>query len=135
MGKDNEIDRFAERVISRRDQLNISRTELGEKIGFNGIQGNKNVYKYESGTARPSYEVLVKLAKALNCSTDYLLGITDNPNVFTGNIDNRHYELEIEDCETDKPYHKDQFKKLILKLEEIGFDPKKLLGDEIDLNN
>ena len=35
--------------------------------------------KYETGEVDPPVKVLVKLAKLYNTSTDYLLGLTDNP--------------------------------------------------------
>jgi transcriptional regulator with XRE-family HTH domain len=33
---------------------------------------------YEYGTREPAASILEKLARSLNCSTDYLLGLTDN---------------------------------------------------------
>lgn len=121
----NEI--FAKRLLSRRENLNITRSELGEKIGFKGVQGNKNIHKYENGIALPSYEVLVKLAAALDCSTDYLLGSVDVPNRFTGVVDGHKHELLIAEKEVDKPYSKEQFENLIRKLESIGIDVDKLM--------
>lgn len=121
----NEI--FAKRLLSRRENLNITRSELGEKIGFKGVQGNKNIHKYENGIALPSYEVLVKLAVALDCSTDYLLGSVDVPNRFTGVVDGYKHELLIAENEADKPYSKEQFENLIRKLESIGIDVEQLM--------
>lgn len=121
----NEI--FAKRLLSRRENLNITRSELGEKIGFKGVQGNKNIHKYENGIALPSYEVLVKLAAALDCSTDYLLGSVDVPNRFTGVVDGCKHELLIAEKEADKPYSKEQFENLIRKLESIGIDVEQLM--------
>ena len=121
----NEI--FAKRLLSRRENLNITRSELGEKIGFKGVQGNKNIHKYENGIALPSYEVLVKLAAVLDCSTDYLLGSVDVPNRFTGVVDGYKHELLIAENEVDKPYSKEQFENLIRKLESIGIDVEQLM--------
>ena len=38
------------------------------------------VSKYERGDIQPSKDVLIKMAQILNCSTDYLYGITNSPN-------------------------------------------------------
>lgn len=120
---------FANRLIRRREERGLSRTELGEKIGFLGIQGNKNIFKYENGINEPTYDTLVKIAIALECSVDYLVGATDNPNRFIGDTDTGHHELEIAENEKDKPYTKDKFDKLIKKLESIGIDTNKLMND------
>lgn len=129
MKNNNNYSLFAKRLLLLREKKGLSRTELGEKIGFDGVQGNKNVHKYENDLAKPSYYVLVRIAKALECSTDYLLGVTNNPNRFTGDVNNSHYELEISENERDKPYSKEQFEKLIEKLESVGFDVDKLMND------
>ena len=39
----------------------------------------KQVWRWESGKGDPSADALVDLAKVLNVSTDYLLGVSDNP--------------------------------------------------------
>lgn len=123
----NEV--FARRLLLRRESLNITRSELGEKVGFEGVQGNKNIHKYENGISLPSYDVLVKLAKALDCSTDYLLGVVDEPNRFTGDVNGHHHEVVIHEDEPNKPYSKEQFEELIHKLESIGFDIEKLMNN------
>ena len=35
--------------------------------------------RYEYGTRNPSLDVLIKLANYFNVSTDYLLGVSDDP--------------------------------------------------------
>jgi transcriptional regulator with XRE-family HTH domain len=37
------------------------------------------VSKYERGEIQPSKEVLIKIAEVLDCTTDFLLDITDEP--------------------------------------------------------
>ena len=39
--------------------------------------GQKKISSYETGKGRPQYQTLVHLADALQVSTDYLLGRTD----------------------------------------------------------
>jgi len=38
------------------------------------------IYNYENGKNEPTIEMIVALAKYFNCSTDYLLGLTDIEN-------------------------------------------------------
>ncbi len=38
------------------------------------------IYEWASGKREPVSEYLIKLADYLDCSVDYLLGRTDNPN-------------------------------------------------------
>lgn len=38
-----------------------------------------NISNFEKGSRSPETISLIKLARALNCSTDYLLGLSDNP--------------------------------------------------------
>lgn len=57
----------------------LTQTELAEKIG-----GNQNQVKnYELGKRVPNSDTLARIARALECSADYLLGLTDSP---TGQI-------------------------------------------------
>ena len=79
------------RIKSRRKHLGISQEELGFKISSNQTQ----VSRYERGENDPTGDVLVKLADALNTTTDWLLGITQYPERGmrgTGDLD----EVEIE---------------------------------------
>ena len=48
---------------------------LGEKVNV----GKSAVSKYERGEIQPSNEVLIKIAQELDCSLDFLLGMTDDP--------------------------------------------------------
>ena len=43
----------------------------------------ESISKYETGNSFPSAQILIKLADYFNCSVDYLLDRTDNPNMNT----------------------------------------------------
>lgn len=60
-----------------REKRNINQLKIAMDIGIT----QESISKYENGNAFPSKDVLIKLADYLNCSIDYLLGRTDNPNV------------------------------------------------------
>lgn len=65
---------FGERIILTRKQLKWSQDELAKKIGTSA----PIIGRYEREEIKPSIEVAVKLADALNVSLDYLLGKSDN---------------------------------------------------------
>jgi len=63
------------RIRDRRKQLGKSQEELAEMIQTDQTQ----ISRYENGKNDPTGEVLTTLARALNTSSDYLLGLTDDP--------------------------------------------------------
>ena len=69
----NEI--FAERVYELRVKRGLTQRELGTAIGLT----HKSISTIESALRTTSFEKLVLLAKFLDVSTDYLLGLKDEP--------------------------------------------------------
>ncbi|MBO4940748.1 MAG: helix-turn-helix transcriptional regulator [Clostridia bacterium] len=64
------------RLKDLREDHDLKQSEVAE---FLGIQ--QTVYsRYERGFQNIPLEHLMKLAEKYNVSTDYILGITDNPN-------------------------------------------------------
>lgn len=66
---------FAKRFKELRLKHNYSMQAIGEKAGV----GKSAIAAYETGEKKPTTERLATLAKILGVSTDYLLGITDDP--------------------------------------------------------
>jgi transcriptional regulator with XRE-family HTH domain len=64
-----------ERLIKKRQESGLRQAELARIIGV----GRDSYNKYERSGVKPSLEVLARIASALDTSTDYLLGSTDNP--------------------------------------------------------
>ncbi len=64
-----------QRIKKRRQKLNMTQDDLAEKIGYTS---NRNISNYEKGTRSPDFETLCKIADALSCTTDYLLGREEN---------------------------------------------------------
>lgn len=60
-----------ERIIELREKKGLSQAELAEQIGVT----RQAVNAYEKGTRQPSPVVIVNIAKVLECTTDYILGI------------------------------------------------------------
>jgi len=66
---------FSNRVLEQRMKIGLKQVELGEKIGLS----HKAISTIESGKRGTSIEKLIELAYTFHVSTDYLLGITDDP--------------------------------------------------------
>ena len=66
---------FAIRVKELRKQKRLSQTELGDVLGLT----HKSISTIESGVRGTTIEKLILLAKFFNVSTDYLLGLKDEP--------------------------------------------------------
>src|ERR1700761_4283881 len=66
---------FSERLRTAREKRSLSQTELAEKAGFQPSA----ISHFETGSRAPSFDNLKRLADALNVTTDYLLGRTDDP--------------------------------------------------------
>lgn len=64
------------RLKAAREARGWTQRDLSMECGF----GEKQVWRYENGESDPSSEHLTKMAKALECSTDYLVGLVDEPN-------------------------------------------------------
>lgn len=63
------------RLKTARESRGLSQRELAQLCGF----GEKQIWRYESGGSDPSSEHLTIIAKVLEVSTDYLLGLVDEP--------------------------------------------------------
>jgi transcriptional regulator with XRE-family HTH domain len=63
---------FGNRMAQLRKEKDLSRDELGEKIGTSGAI----VGRYERNDMKPSIEIAAKIAEALEVSFDYLVGIS-----------------------------------------------------------
>ena len=63
---------FTERLISLREERGIKRQQLADDLGIT----RASLEYYEKGKRKPDLEMIVKIAKNLHVSTDYLLGLT-----------------------------------------------------------
>ena len=70
-----ELETFAERVHMLRKQRGMSQKKLGEAIGLS----HKSISTIESGSRTTTLEKLVILARFFQVSTDYLLGLCEEP--------------------------------------------------------
>ena len=64
---------FSKRLLELRRVNNVSQRELAEAVGITG----RTISKYEKYNYEPSQDILVKIAKFFEVTTDYLLGLTE----------------------------------------------------------
>ena len=68
---------FTETFVKILREKNITPYQIAKETGISqGLMGD-----YKNGVKLPGVQNLVKIADYLNCSVDYLLGRTDNPNI------------------------------------------------------
>lgn len=65
---------FKDRLKELREEQGLSMKGLGLKIGVSDAA----VCKWENGVSEPKITYILRLSKLFECSTDYLLGVTDD---------------------------------------------------------
>lgn len=78
-----------ERIIEQRKALGWSQAQLAEKLGIHQNQ----ISRYETGSTSPTFQVLGKLAKLFDTTTDYLLGLTHNKSPFPPQLSSPQAEM------------------------------------------
>lgn len=77
-------------IRKERQKLGLSQEELSRIVSVT----QQAVNKWENGKANPDLEAIKKLARLFNCSTDYLLGYTDNP---SSSNENSTYKMKSDE--------------------------------------
>lgn len=65
--------KIGDKIKQLREEINMSRSELAQKIGITYYA----LSKYETNERQPDYDTLKNIANLFDVSTDYLLGRTD----------------------------------------------------------
>ena len=71
-----------------REKKNITQTKLSVELEVS----QELISHYETGKSKPNIETLIRLADYFNCSTDYLLGRTNNPSTVK-DLDTKDIEI------------------------------------------
>ena len=80
---------FPKRLLDARNMRGLSQEEFAKRAKLQPSA----VSHFETGTRKPSFDNLKRLADALEVTSDYLLGRTNDPNVVTeGDSLYRNYE-------------------------------------------
>lgn len=66
---------FPVRLKATRELRKLTQAELGQLAGL----PSTTISHFESGSRKPSFDNLKRLTRVLAVSTDYLMGVTDQP--------------------------------------------------------
>jgi transcriptional regulator with XRE-family HTH domain len=66
---------IAARIRERRKALGLNQEELAAMLNITQSQ----ISRYERGDNDPTADILIALSRVLHTSSDYLLGLTDDP--------------------------------------------------------
>ena len=68
------MDTLGERISFLRDNMELTQTELAEKIGITPM----TLAKYTKDLNEPRSSTLQKMAQVLGTTSDYIIGLTDD---------------------------------------------------------
>lgn len=94
-----------DRLIEARKSKGLTQAEFAERIGVHARQ----VARYEVGENNPTIDVVIKMAKTLDCSIDWLAGLSDDT----------HGAIRLEDLPMDQ-------RRVIIALRTLKDGPHKL---------
>ncbi|WP_342538498.1 helix-turn-helix domain-containing protein [Sporosarcina sp. FSL K6-1540] len=106
---------LSDKLRKLRATTNYTQSEFAKKIEV----ARTTYAMYEQGHREPDYEILQKIATFYNVSTDYLLGMTDNPN---------HSKSENKD-EKDIAKRLEEFKKDLTSSDGLNFSGEPMSED------
>ena len=81
---------FQERLRDAREYRGLSQGDLAERADL----PSSSVSHFETGTRKPSFDNLRRLADALRVSTDYLLGRVESPDQRASSSDVLHRQFD-----------------------------------------
>ena len=69
----------AERLIKTREELGLNKAEAARRLNMSAM----GYGRYENGQREPSFQTVCFIASTFNTTSDYLYGLTDDPNPST----------------------------------------------------
>ena len=81
---------FPENLKTARELRGLSQAELAERSGFQPSA----ISWFETGSSKPSFDNLHRLAAALEVRTDFLLGLVDEPTGSVASTDPLYRDFE-----------------------------------------
>lgn len=81
---DFDSNKFSYNLVSLMEENNMKQNVVADQIGVSEV----TISRYISGKRTPRLDIIIKIANLFNVSTDFLLGISSNPNQLTssGNL-------------------------------------------------
>ncbi len=83
-----------DRLRELRLQRGYTQEALAERLDL----GIRQIHRYEKHLSDPSSNIVAKIARELNTSSDYLLGLTDNPLPIVQSSDFSLQEIQLLDA-------------------------------------
>lgn len=96
-----------EKILRLREEKEMKQKELADLVGIT----EASLSRYENNKRTPSGEIISKIATALEVSTDYLLGLTDNTNLTPEVIIPQEYSDKYKVTSRDKNQYIEKMKK------------------------
>ena len=66
---------LGEAIKLLRQSHNVTQKQLALDVGLS----ERGIQNYEANLRKPTYDIIIKLCTYFNVSSDYLLGLSDNP--------------------------------------------------------
>ena len=67
---------FSERLKLLRKEKGVTQKAVADAIGVT----ERGIRRYEAGDVTPGFDIIAALAEYFKVSTDYVIGVNDNPN-------------------------------------------------------
>lgn len=111
-----DLELLRKRLIDARTALGYNRKDFASALGI----PYRTVTNYENGAREPGSDYISKVADFCNCTTDWLLGLSDSrSNAGEATVDPQ-IELLVNIC---RPLNSAAISKLIAYAEELTFNP------------
>ena len=68
-------EKMRERLVQAREVIGYNRKSFADALGMS----YRTVTNYENGSREPGHDYLIKVADFCGCTTDWLLGLSDDP--------------------------------------------------------
>lgn len=103
------------RIVEARLFIGCNRKEFAEQLGM----PYRTVTNYENGAREPGHDYITKVADLCGCTTDWLLGVSDDPH-------NRNPLTErlLLAC---KPLNQHTVEKVIAYAQDLAWNPNNLI--------
>ena len=102
------MDTLGTRIIALRKEKDLSQTELANKVGVTYAQ----IGRYETKRVQPAADVLVKIADALDTTSDFLMNGSKNEKA-TATLNDNELLLQFKEVDKMEKEDKETIKKLI----------------------
>lgn len=123
---------FSDRLKNLREEKKILAKELASTLNVEPA----TITNWEKGKRFPREDMLIRIADFFDCTTDYLLGRTDNRSsiIYFGELDNQPVEIEVD---KDYPYDltPQDVENILKQLDSVGLNVEKLIETSREYNS